>query len=77
MTDTARISKQLSFWLRHEPGDAGITLSPEGWTPVEPLLKALERLGLPCNPGRFQEVVSSNDKQRVELSEDGSQIRVR
>lgn len=77
MTDATRISKQLSFWLRHKPEDAGITLSPEGWTPVAPLLKALEGRGLPCNPGRLQEVVSSNDKQRFELSEDGSQIRAR
>lgn len=77
MTNTTRLSKQLSFWLRHKPEDAGISLTVDGWTQVAPLLEALENRGLPCNFDKLQEVVSTNDKKRFELSDDGLQIRAR
>ena len=34
-----KISKNLSYWLRHCPEDIGINLNEEGWTNVEELIK--------------------------------------
>jgi putative RNA 2'-phosphotransferase len=38
-----RLSKFLSFVLRHDPGTIGITLDPNGWVPVDELLSAAAR----------------------------------
>ena len=40
-----RISKRMSFWLRHQPKDGGLTLDSAGWTEVSTLLQALQRNG--------------------------------
>jgi putative RNA 2'-phosphotransferase len=40
--DYVRLSKTLSYILRHAPGEFGLSLDEEGFVPVEDLLKALE-----------------------------------
>jgi putative RNA 2'-phosphotransferase len=71
------ISKTLSFWLRHRPEAAGLTLDARGWTDVSAVLSGLERKGVRCDRQRLLEVIASNDKQRFELSADGERIRAR
>lgn len=74
--DTA-ISKTLSYWLRHRPDDAGLTLDTAGWTPVDPLLAALAAKGLDGSRDALEAVVADSDKGRFEFSPDGSAIRAR
>ncbi|WP_422377570.1 RNA 2'-phosphotransferase [Roseibium sp.] len=75
-TDT-KISKRLALWLRHQPQDAGLTLTEDGWANVAEVLSAFDRLGLVCDRTQLQRVVDTNDKKRFELSEDGTKIRAR
>lgn len=77
MTGIVRLSKTLSFWLRHRPDAAGLALDPRGWTEVDALLAALARAGLPAGRDALVRVVAENDKRRFELSPDGSRIRAR
>ncbi|WP_420333439.1 RNA 2'-phosphotransferase [Roseibium sp.] len=77
MQNTTKVSKQLSFWLRHCPQDAGLVLSETGWADVGAVLKALDTKGMSCNAERLGQVVASDDKQRFEVSQDGSSIRAR
>ena len=57
MADQVRISKKLSYWLRHRPEKAGITLDAAGWTSVGDVLAALARAGLPNEIGALLQVV--------------------
>jgi putative RNA 2'-phosphotransferase len=72
---TQKLSKTLSYWLRHAPEAAGLSLDDAGWTPVEMVRAALAREGL--DPAALEQVVAESDKQRFELSEDGARIRAR
>jgi putative RNA 2'-phosphotransferase len=75
--ETVRISKTLSFWLRHRPEDAGLTLDAQGWTDIDALLAALSAHGLPGDIDTLLVVVEGNDKQRFEVTPDLAQIRAR
>lgn len=66
------ISKTLSYWLRHQPDAAGLTLDKAGWAPVDAILA---QMGVGADD--LARVVAENDKQRFELSDDGSRIRAR
>lgn len=75
--DPTRISKSLSYWLRHRPEAGGLTLDPAGWAPVADILGALGRAGLPSDAGTLRRVVAGSDKNRFELSADQALIRAR
>ncbi|NEX92934.1 RNA 2'-phosphotransferase [Caulobacter sp. 17J65-9] len=77
MSSDVAISKTLSFWLRHKPEAAGLTLEAAGWAEVDAVLAALQGEGLQVDWERLVEVVERNDKQRFELSSDASKIRAR
>lgn len=77
MTNDIHISKALSYWLRHRPDEAGLTLDAGGWAPVDDVLAALNRSAPGANWDRLLEIVELNDKQRFELSSDGERIRAR
>lgn len=77
MADLVRFSKTLSYWLRHRPDEARLTLDAAGWTPVDDVLSALARAGLPADIDALLRVVEENDKQRFELSPDLQCIRAR
>ena len=65
---STEISKTLSYWLRHNPTDGGLTLDEEGWTPVEAVLAALARRSLaPVTEAELAAVVAGSDKQRFTL----------
>ena len=76
MTD-AKISKLMSYWLRHKPEDARLKLSDAGWTDVTALLNALKDKGVECDLERLTGIVADNDKKRFQLSGDGRSIRAR
>lgn len=70
-----KVSKFLSLVLRHQPETIGITLSAEGWVPVNELLTAMEAHGFSVSLEELRVVVGNNDKQRFSFSEDGISIR--
>lgn len=69
-----KISKSLSYWLRHRPEVIGITLNNEGWTNVKELIEKAQ-LEVQFDLDELKEVVVSCDKQRFSFSEDFSNIR--
>ena len=70
-----KVSKFLSFILRHKPETIGLTLDENGWASVPELLQKLEASGSHMTLAKLQEIVTSNDKQRFIFSEDFSHIR--
>ncbi|MGY2004840.1 RNA 2'-phosphotransferase [Blastococcus sp. SYSU DS1024] len=66
--DVVRVSKRLSFVLRHRPDSVGITLDPAGWADVDELLAALH-----LTREQLERVVAGDDKRRYELR--GDRIR--
>ena len=70
-----RISKRLSYILRHHPDSVGLTLDFEGWAKVDELLLALRKHGMSISIGELQEVVANNDKRRFAFSPDRKSIR--
>lgn len=72
-----RVSKSLSYVLRHRPDTVGIELGEGGWVDVEELLVAFDRSGNKLSRDLLNIVVAENDKQRFEFSVDGRQIRAR
>lgn len=69
-----KISKSLSYWLRHHPEDIGITISSDGWTDVRTLMeKAKAKIFFDFNELKY--VVQNNDKKRFSLSDDLCSIR--
>ncbi len=72
-----RISKQMSYILRHRPDSVGLTLATGGWVAVADLLAVLSYEGKTVTRATLEQVVTDNDKQRFEFSSDGSQIRAR
>jgi putative RNA 2'-phosphotransferase len=77
MSQQVRMSKMLSYWLRHEPSAGGLSLDGEGWTSTTAVCDALARSGLSSTLDDIASVVATSDKQRFELSADRSMIRAR
>jgi putative RNA 2'-phosphotransferase len=70
-----RLSKYLAKHLRHAPHGLGLTLQPGGWVPVDDLLSAARRHGLPIRYDDLVECVETNDKQRFAFDVSGELIR--
>jgi putative RNA 2'-phosphotransferase len=68
-------SKFLSFVLRHQPEAIGLALDREGWASVDALIQAAQAQRPGLNRALIDQVVATSDKQRFELSADGSRIR--
>ncbi len=77
MTDVTKISKTLSYWLRHAPEKGDLTLDTKGWAPLNDVYAALAREGLPSDFNTLMTVVQDNDKKRFEFNFDFSAIRAR
>jgi putative RNA 2'-phosphotransferase len=73
----SRRSKRLSFWLRHAPHSAGLSLDHAGWAQTQDVLKALAEVGLFTSMQELEGLVAASDKQRFELSSDKEKIRAR
>ncbi|MDR0569528.1 MAG: RNA 2'-phosphotransferase [Spirochaetaceae bacterium] len=71
-----KISKFLSFILRHSPETIHLDMDKNGWVSVDELIanaNTYRNMGL--NMEVIKTVVATNDKQRFILSEDGKKIR--
>lgn len=69
-----KISKSLSYWLRHRPEKIGIVIGKDGWTDVKELLEKAQK-EIIFDLEELKEVVASCDKQRFAFSEDFSSIK--
>jgi len=64
-----KVSKFLSFVLRHKPHTIGLTLDVQGWALVSELIeRSPSEMSLTTD--LIKQVVITNDKQRFLLSED-------
>lgn len=70
-----RISKRLSYHLRHAPERIGLELDDGGWADVGVLLTALAAHGTVVSRAELERVVAENDKQRFAFDETGTRIR--
>jgi putative RNA 2'-phosphotransferase len=70
-----KISKYLTFVLRHEPQSIGMKLDPDGWLDIDELIKNANASGKSITKEQLHQVVAENDAQRYELSEDSLRIR--
>lgn len=62
--DLPRISKFLSFVLRHRPEAIGLTLDQGGWVPIDELLRACADSGRKLTLATLIRIVDENDKNR-------------
>lgn len=70
--ELTKISKHLSYVLRHKPESIGLYLDPQGWASIEDLISKTD---FPLNYKVLKETVEQNDKKRFSISDDGSYIR--
>lgn len=70
-----KISKFLSFILRHKPDELGITLDEHGWTSVAVLLEKINRNHDSLSLDELEYVVATNAKKRFAFNEDKTKIR--
>jgi putative RNA 2'-phosphotransferase len=73
--DVVRVSKRLSFVLRHRPDSVGLVLDDAGWVGVDDLLAALARSGTRLTRAELDAVVAGNDKRRFAFDDSGTRIR--
>jgi putative RNA 2'-phosphotransferase len=73
--DVVRVSKRLSYVLRHRPDSVGLNLETAGWVDVDALLTALASSGLNLTRADLEHVVATNDKQRFAFDPTGTRIR--
>lgn len=73
--NTTRVSKFLSFVLRHHPEKINLTLDQQGWAEVTDLIEKLNNHGMMINRETLVHVVATNTKKRFSFNEDHSKIR--
>ncbi len=72
---TKRISKFLSYVLRHNPAEIDLNLDSNGWVSIAQLISNANAHGKDINRKLIEQVVVTNDKQRFAISDDGKMIR--
>ncbi|GAB4547944.1 MAG: RNA 2'-phosphotransferase [Pleurocapsa sp.] len=70
-----KISKYLSYHLRHHPDKLRLKLAPGGWIEVKKLLAAAKKHKFPITQNELRYVVEQNDKQRFSFDSTGTLIR--
>lgn len=70
-----KISKYLSFILRHEPESIGLKLDPERWANIDELVEKANSNGKTITLTQVQQVVTLNEQKIFVLSDDGLRIR--
>lgn len=73
--EEVKLSKFLSYVLRHQPDSIGIELDEHGWVPVQHLIDAARQKGHLFTYEDVTYVVAHNSKQRFAFSDDGLRIR--
>jgi putative RNA 2'-phosphotransferase len=75
--DLNKVSKFISLLLRHKPEEAGLTLDKNGWVPIKDLIVGCNKKGYTIVLHDLLAIVSSDSKNRYEISMDLKNIRAR
>ena len=70
-----RISRFLSYVLRHRPDAVNLALDANGWVDIDALLAASAAHGRMFGRADLDLVVAQDEKRRYAISEDGRRIR--
>lgn len=70
-----KVSKLLSYILRHEPGAVGLKLEEDGWVKVSDLVTACDKHGHFFTLDELKEIVETSDKKRFSFDEGEHRIR--
>lgn len=70
-----RVSKFLSYVLRHEPQAINLQLDSDGWADIRALITGAAKEGYLLDHALIQKIVQDSDKKRFSISEDGLRIR--
>ena len=73
--DRRRVSRRLSYVLRHAPDSVGVDMDEAGWVRVDDLLEGLRRHRLALTHEQLAEIVATSDKQRFAFDPSGERIR--
>jgi putative RNA 2'-phosphotransferase len=68
---TKKLSKFISYVLRHHPQILNITMDEQGWVSVVKLLENLNGVSL----DRLENIVTENNKKRFAFNDDKTRIR--
>jgi len=75
LKETKKISKFMSYVLRHDPSSFNISMDENGWVQTEDLLKVIRKRGNEISFTKLYDVVKTNNKQRFAFNHDKSLIR--
>lgn len=70
-----KLSRYVSFVLRHHPEEIGATVDEQGWMKVEELLHGMQAKGKYINQAILKHIVLTDEKQRYHYNEDHTRIR--
>jgi putative RNA 2'-phosphotransferase len=70
-----RLSKFLSYVLRHRPQAVGLALDRHGWVGVDELVAKCRAHGKELSREVLEEIVATSPKRRFAISDDGLRIR--
>jgi putative RNA 2'-phosphotransferase len=70
-----KLSKYLTYILRHEPHAIGLKLDEEGFLNVEELVRNANASGKKITIEQVNQVVTENEQELFTLSDDGQRIR--
>ncbi|WP_075081612.1 RNA 2'-phosphotransferase [Mariniblastus fucicola] len=70
-----KISKYLSFILRHHPESIGLKLDAERWASVAELIEKANASGKSITLEQVQQVVAKNEHRIFSFSDDQARIR--
>jgi putative RNA 2'-phosphotransferase len=73
--DIKKLSKLLSYVLRHHPETINLTLDKNGWVSVDELLKNLNANGHTIDHDLLEHIVVTNEKKRFSFNENKTMIR--
>lgn len=75
MARQKNVSVYISYLLRHDPADAGLTMDSYGWVAVEELIEGVRRKGHSMDRSLLEELVARDSKGRYRFSQDGTRIK--
>lgn len=70
-----KLSRFISFILRHKPESVGITLDEHGWASVSELLLGINASGNEIDMKTLEEIVAEDEKQRYSFNDNKTKIR--
>lgn len=71
-----KLSKYISYLLRHNPGDLDLNMDHNGWVSCKELVNKIHKTGkYIINIDILKQIVKENDKQRYAFSKNGDYIR--